>query len=57
MCLSNCLFSVGDGFGPRAIKYSSLVKDGLASLQRKNLDEESAFAEDEKAAALDDNSW
>lgn len=32
------------------------MKDGLASLQKKNLDEESAFAEDEKAAALDDNS-
>ena len=32
------------------------MKDGLASLQHKNLDEESVFAEDEKAAALDDNS-
>ena len=32
------------------------MRDGLASLQKKNLDEESTFAEDEKAAALDDNS-
>ena len=32
------------------------MKDGLTSLQHKNLDEESVFAEDEKAAALDDNS-
>ena len=50
------LLGEGDGFAPKAIKYSALLEEGLWGLRKEKVDRDSRFKDDELAAVNDDNS-